>query len=215
MSSDHYSRLGVARDASPDEIRTAFLELAREKHPDRFQDEAKGRAEEEFQAITAAFNVLRDPDRRRRYDADLAQGSSRERQGIDRREVVRVYLGRGVKAYREGQWTAAAESFDRAVREDPGNALAWHHLARACSHERRWLGRAREAIVKACELSPMEARYLELAGRVFEASGEPERAAGYYREALTWGGDEEKIAPRLTELEGGKRRGGIFGRSGG
>jgi trans-2-enoyl-CoA reductase len=57
-----YSRLGVAANATPEEIRAAFRKLVLTAHPDR------GGREEDFTALQAAYEVLSDPRRRRIYD---------------------------------------------------------------------------------------------------------------------------------------------------
>jgi molecular chaperone DnaJ len=61
---DHYTVLGVARDAGPDEIKRAYRRLARQHHPDVNADAD----DERFKEVTAAYEVLSDPERRRRYD---------------------------------------------------------------------------------------------------------------------------------------------------
>lgn len=63
---DFYDVLGVGRDASPEEIQRSYRKLARTYHPDVNKDPA---AERRFQEISEAYDVLSDPDTRRRYDA--------------------------------------------------------------------------------------------------------------------------------------------------
>src|ERR1700689_114562 len=120
MARDFYAVLAIAKSASGDQIRQRFRQLARERHPDRFQGDKKQAAEVEFQEITQAFNVLSDPERRRQHDIDLAR---RQETGSDPKQAGRVYLQRGNKAYREKNILEAVDNFDRATRADPGNAV--------------------------------------------------------------------------------------------
>ncbi len=64
---DYYATLGVPRNASAEEIKRAFRQLARKYHPDVARDKAA--AEEKFKAVNEAYEVLSDPDKRRKYDA--------------------------------------------------------------------------------------------------------------------------------------------------
>ncbi len=219
MAKNYYGVLGVPQGATDEEIRSRFKQLAREKHPDRFQGAAKEAAEEEFQVLTEAFNVLTDPDRRRTHDLDLSRHGTlrarpRAQPGEDRGELVRSYLARGVQAYKEGNYSAAAESFDRATQVEPKNPQAWFNLALTCSREARWLTRAVEAVERACELEPMKPSYLKLAGRLFVRAGKPDQAERFFQEALTWGGTDAEVESALEGLRGSRKgRRGFFGKA--
>jgi curved DNA-binding protein len=62
---DYYESLGVGRDASADDIRSAYRKLARKYHPDVNKEEG---AEDRFKEVSEAYEVLRDPEKRERYD---------------------------------------------------------------------------------------------------------------------------------------------------
>ena len=63
---DYYKSLGVTRDASAEDIKKAFRKLARQYHPDVAK--VKKGAEEKFKEINEAYEVLGDPENRRKYD---------------------------------------------------------------------------------------------------------------------------------------------------
>ncbi|MGH8978434.1 MAG: molecular chaperone DnaJ [Acidimicrobiia bacterium] len=69
---DLYEVLGLTRNASDDEIKKAYRRLARQHHPDANQDDPQ--AAEQFKEVQRAYETLRDPERRRRYDVFGADG---------------------------------------------------------------------------------------------------------------------------------------------
>jgi len=72
---DHYKTLGVQKTASQEEIKSAFRKLAAKHHPDAGGDENK------FKEISSAYDTLKDPDRRAKYDAPQNPFNSGHHQG--------------------------------------------------------------------------------------------------------------------------------------
>lgn len=73
---DYYKILGVERSATTDEIKSAYKKMAIKYHPDRNPGDKE--AEEKFKQAAEAYDVLRDPDRRSRYDQFGAAGVNGE-----------------------------------------------------------------------------------------------------------------------------------------
>lgn len=63
---DYYETLGVSKTATADELRSAYRKLARKYHPDVAKDKKAG--EEKFKEINEAYEVLGDPEKRKKYD---------------------------------------------------------------------------------------------------------------------------------------------------
>ncbi|WP_068878191.1 MULTISPECIES: DnaJ C-terminal domain-containing protein [unclassified Phenylobacterium] len=76
MARDPYQELGVSRTASADEIRKAFRKLAKENHPDT--NPGNKAAEERFKKVSAAFDIVGDADKRKKFDAGLIDADGRE-----------------------------------------------------------------------------------------------------------------------------------------
>ncbi len=69
---DYYGLLGVGKNASDEELKKAYRDLAKKYHPDRFStapEAERKAAEEKFKEINHAYDVLSDKDKRAAYDA--------------------------------------------------------------------------------------------------------------------------------------------------
>jgi curved DNA-binding protein len=104
---DFYEVLGVPKTAGPEEIQRAYRKLARTYHPDVNSDPG---AEERFKEIAEAYDVLSDPDTRKRYDA-FGRDFRQVPEGVDPQTWARARSGAGAGARR-----------GRAPRGGPGPA---------------------------------------------------------------------------------------------
>lgn len=96
MAQDPYAALGIGKDASEAQIKRAYRNIAKTDHPDLNPDPA---AAERFKAAAAAYDLLRDPEKRRRFDAGEIDAAGQE---TPQRQYYRDFSGRADSPYAEG-----------------------------------------------------------------------------------------------------------------
>lgn len=201
MKVNYYEVLGVERSASESEIRERFRKLAREQHPDRYKGPDKATAEGKFQTLTEAVNVLTNPARRKQHDAELASPGGRGGGGAaDLAQVGKVYLSKGIKAYKEGDLRTAYDNFDMASKHNPADGKAFHYLAMAATRIPAYARQAVQAIETAVQREPMNATYLKDAGLICKRAGLTAKAERYLDEALKWDSENPEIRAALADL---------------
>jgi curved DNA-binding protein CbpA len=201
MRINYYEVLGVERGASDSEIRDKFRKLARERHPDRYRGAEKADAERKFQTLTEAMNVLTDPARRKNHDAEL---SSLSRGQSEPGQLSKVYMSKGIKAYRDSDFDTARENFDMAVKHNPKDSKAFHYLALASAKTPSLMRQAVQAIETAVQLEPYNPAFLKDAGLLCKRAGLTAKAERYLDEALKWDKDNVEIQGALAELRQGR-----------
>lgn len=98
MSDDPYEVLGVAKDARAEDIKKAYRKIARESHPDLHPGDHA--AEARFKAAGAAFDLLKDPENRARFDRGEIDASGQERPR--ERKFYRDFAEEPGNPYRQG-----------------------------------------------------------------------------------------------------------------
>jgi curved DNA-binding protein CbpA len=200
----HYDTLGIERDATDDQVRAAFRKLAQQYHPDRYSS-GKGRvtAEERFQSITEAFNVLSHPSSREKYDIEISKGTDVKK--MDPKEISRRLAAKGSQCMREGSVAEALEHLKGAIDHDDDNSRA------------RVPSKARDALrhmERAASLEPNNSTMKAEAAGLALAAGMKSRAARLAEEALTLDPTSAKASEVLSQAanDDGDRGGGLFQR---
>jgi curved DNA-binding protein CbpA len=195
---DFYAILSVPPGASADEIKKAYLRLARERHPDRFQDAVeKERAQEFFKELTEAFNTLGNERSRKEYDTQLAKP-----QPASPAESAEAARAEGARLLEQGAVLEAIERFRIALyhaADDPRtNALLGRALLRTKEGAREGV----MALEKAIAADPRPEWHAEIASALL-SQGLKLRARKYAEAAL-------KIAPRHPEVRRVAAETGVF-----
>lgn len=198
MKVNYYEVLGVDRSATEAEIRDKFRKLAREHHPDRYKGPDKAEAERKFQTLTEAVNVLTSPERRKQHDSEISSNTSKAT--VDYAQIAKAYLAKGVKSYKEGDFLAAYEAFDMAVKHNPQDAKAHHYVALAAARMPSMTRQAVQAIEAAVQRDPLNATYLKDAGLLCKRAGLPAKAERYLEEALKWDAENAEVLSALAEV---------------
>ena len=147
---DYYTLLGVPYDANVDTIKLGFRQFARRFHPDRFagRPEYVDQAASVYRRATEAYRVLTNPDQRRLYDEQRAQGRTRLDPDLGRRSArpsgapghvetyssrARPFVVQAEQAMRAKNYKQAKLNFQIALQHDASNELLKQRLAEVTS----------------------------------------------------------------------------------
>jgi curved DNA-binding protein CbpA len=207
-----YDTLGLERDASDQDIRKAFRRLALKYHPDRFANDQRVEAEERFQGITEAFNVLSHPESREKYDTEISKGTADKT--MDAKEISRRLAAKGSQLMREGKMAEAVETLKGAIDHDDENARAHYFYGQVIG---RISGKERDAlrhVERAVTLEPGNATMMAEAASLSLAAGMKTRAVRHAQDALALDPTNSKATDVLSLAESAdKSKGGsLLGR---
>jgi DnaJ-domain-containing protein 1 len=205
---DYYTLFGLPIGATPDEIRSTYLMLARKLHPDRLAaigvDDDDRQAQRLMACINEAFNVLNDPIRRAEYLSILQRGGEAAvREEEQRADELAMRVMRAEEEFRQGEMALRRDQIPQAVQHftvaaelAPNEAeyqalLAWAQFAAAPDKNAVAVG-TRKALMRAAEANERSTTATFYLGRV-------ERMLGREKEALAYFQDVLRIKPNHSE----------------
>lgn len=200
-----YDLLDVAPEATTDQIRVAFRRLARERHPDRFQGDARRAAELDFQAITEAYNALTDPEQRARYDQGLK--SHRSEAPTNPQDISRAYLAKAVGLFKSGQIPEAEHCFASSIAHDAANPRAHHLYGMFLAQQAGKLDDALRHLDQAARLDSANPKVLLDASKMFARARMIARATRFAQQAMQLAPGDPAVIAWAKELQNSGGRG--------
>jgi curved DNA-binding protein CbpA len=194
-----FARLGLSEGATREEVKHAYLQLAKGFHPDRFASpdlaDLQETVKEFFTAVNEAYEVLAD-DRRRAEHAAATRGAARERE-----EAARVDHAKGDACLRTGDVLRARGFFEAALRADPRPEYrASIALTFAFDAQRRDLDRARALVEESIREGPTS-RALYAAGVIARLAGDQRAAEQQFQKAIEADPKNQEAVKELRALQ--------------
>jgi len=184
-------------------IKKNYYRLAKEFHPDRYfairDDSVKSKLTNIFDAITKAYNLLKDEASRTAYFRPAAAaGRTPETEEPPRAEDQ---FKRGVEEFKKGNYWGAAEHFRWAAKLVPESGVYWNYLSLALSKIPGRLKDAEESLLTAIKLEPINADFHANLGLIYLKAGMKKRAAGFFERALRIDAANDKAVKGLQQAE--------------
>jgi serine/threonine protein kinase len=229
---DYFELLGVSRTASETQIREAYAHFARLLHPDASRDpslaDIREKREAVFFRLSEAFETLRDPVTRSKYEAAFQARRPRPAPSATPAAAPTAAppppapepppsfdrsgdVGAAMESIRQAERLFKEEKFWDAIQllesaigrvEGAPRVRAKVALAQAYMKNPKWLKRAEEVLQGALRENPSHTDAYLVLGSIYRASGLVSRAAATYRKALELQPGHPKALQELASLEG-------------
>ena len=176
--SDPYSVLGVKPDASDEEIKRAYRELARKYHPDNYQNNPLADlAEEKMKEINEAYDTITRMRSGGGGGSSGYQGQSAYR-GSYQQQYSGASSGNVYNQVRQAINMGDISRAEQLLRSAPSQNAEWHFLSGSIAYRKGWLDEATQHFQMACNLDPSNGEYRQ-ALMMMRQGGQAYRPYGY------------------------------------
>jgi len=203
-----YQILEVPKTASEEEIKKAYFQMARRFHPDRFERKAaaeyKSQIDEVFDAITNAYRILRNKDKRKDYDSGLATGVQEEAQDSVKKAEIKFRQGKTL--FDMDRFDDAVSYLEEAVRLRRDKADYYLLLAMAESKIQSYVRKGESDFLKAISLEPWNPEGYAGLGILYRTEGLRTKAIRQFKKALAADPEHAKARQELADMGLGPKK---------
>lgn len=209
---NYYQILGVRKDAGLVEIKKAYYKIVKEIHPDAQGGSVNKEDEGRFVEITEAYQLLRDPNRRRIYDRELKHSTINQQDlhaGSAQTAVnkkAETYFKNAVFRYKKGELKQSLQLFEAALHIDKDNPKYLSYYGLCLSTNPSTLHKAREYCEKAIEIEFFQPAFYTNLGIVYFNAKLYSRAKRQFEDALNWDPSNKRAMEYLKKIEKIKKR---------
>jgi len=212
-SMNYYQILHVAKEASEDEIKKAYFQLARKFHPDRFDrsvnDHYRAQIGEAFDTITKAYRTLSNKALRKQYDARSPAGTKEDSHDFSRKAEIKFRQAKTL--YNLGRYEDALILLEEALSLKRDKADYFLLLAMSEAKISSFHRKAEEHFLKAKELEPWNPEAYVGLGLLYKTEGMLAKATKSFQKALELDADHDLARRELEALGKGVKKGGLKG----
>jgi tetratricopeptide (TPR) repeat protein len=212
-SSNYYQILGVSKNASEDEIKKAYFQLAQKFHPDRFDrtvpPQQKAQIEDIFDKITKAYRTLTSKPQRQEYD--IRGASSPPDTGKDIAKKADTKFRQAKTLYTMGRYEDAVILLEEAVRLNKNKGDYFLLLAMTEVKIPSFRKKAEEHFLKATELEPWNPEAYVGLGLLYKQEGMLTKATRLLQKALEVDSSHEVARRELEALGKDEKKKGLKG----
>ena len=210
----YYQVLGVGKQASEEEIKKAYFQLARRFHPDRFNRSTPAadrvKIEDLFDKITKAYHTLTNKELRKVYDIKTPAAGADDR-GKDVFKKADTKFRQAKTLYGQGRYEDAITLLEEAVRLNRLKGGYFLLLALTEMKIPSLRKQSEQNFLKAIELEPWNPEGYVGLGILYKTVGMTLKATRQFQKALEYDGEHETALRELESLTGEKKKTGLKG----
>jgi tetratricopeptide (TPR) repeat protein len=208
-SLSYYQILGVAKNASDDDIKKAYFHLARKFHPDRFDrsisPEDRAQIEDVFDKITKAYHTLTSGEQRKEYDVKMPAVPDRGARDVGKEADHKFRQAKTL--FTMGRYEDALIYLEEATRLNKNKGSYFLLLAMTEVKIPTFRKKAEQHFLKAQELEPWNAEAYAGLGMLYKQEGMAAKATRQFQKALELDGDHAVARKEIGDLIGAGKKG--------